>query len=81
MNLGIYCVQLATFVFGDEEKPEKVVAAGHLNEDLVDESISIILTYKGGRTATLVCHMKAELSNMAFITGTKGQIKAGFSSA
>jgi dihydrodiol dehydrogenase / D-xylose 1-dehydrogenase (NADP) len=60
-------------VFG-EEKPIKILAGGHLNTDGVDESISITLVYKGGRTATLISHNRVELMNDAFVFGTEGKL-------
>lgn len=35
LDLGVYCVQFASLVMGGE-RPEKVVAAGHLNEEVRD---------------------------------------------
>ena len=56
LDIGVYCVQLASFVFGGE-KPMKIVAAGHLNADGADESTSATLLYSQGRTATLVTNL------------------------
>lgn len=33
LDLGVYCVQFASLVMGGE-RPEKVVAAGHQNEEV-----------------------------------------------
>jgi len=72
LNLGIYCVQLATLVFG---KPKKIVSAGHLNQFGVDESLSVTLVYEDGKMATLMSHIRVELMNDAVIVGTQGSIK------
>jgi dihydrodiol dehydrogenase / D-xylose 1-dehydrogenase (NADP) len=74
LDLGVYVLQLAQFVFGPSP-PEHVVAQGELNENGVDTSTSITLKYKGGKTATVCTHARVKLPNEAFIVGTKGTIK------
>jgi hypothetical protein len=46
-------------VFGGE-KPLKVLAGGHLNEDGIDEAVSVTFIYSGGRTATLATQTKVK---------------------
>lgn len=41
LDLGIYCINLATMVFG--EKPERIQASGSLLDTGVDETAAIIL--------------------------------------
>jgi dihydrodiol dehydrogenase / D-xylose 1-dehydrogenase (NADP) len=77
LDIGIYNVQLASFVFGGED-PVQVIAGGHLNSEGVDESTSATLIYSKGRTATLVTHGRARMANEAHIIGTKGTIKVSF---
>lgn len=74
LDLGIYCLQFACLVYNDE-LPESIKAAGFLNEDGVDVSMSATLTYKGNRTATIMTHGLVKLPNEAYICGTKGTIK------
>ena len=74
LDLGVYTLQLAQFVFGPS-LPESVVAQGELNENGVDSSTSVTLKYKGGKTATVCTHSRVKLPNEAFIVGTKGTIK------
>lgn len=74
LDLGIYPLQFVSYIF-DEEKPVAVKAAGHLNSDGVDESMSATLIYKNGRTATIATHAQVNLPNEAQIIGTKGVIK------
>jgi len=74
LDIGVYNVQLASLVFGGE-RPLKVLAGGHLNKDGVEESSSASLVYGNGRSATLVTHGRARMSNEAYIVGTKGSIK------
>jgi dihydrodiol dehydrogenase / D-xylose 1-dehydrogenase (NADP) len=75
-DIGVYCVQVATLVFG-LEKPH-VISAGHLNDDGVDASTSSTLVYSHGRTATLLTSSYVELANEAVIIGTEGTIKIPF---
>ena len=74
MDLGIYCVQFASLVFG-AERPEKVVAAGTLNDEGVDMSTSASVIYPGGKTATLITHAEVTLPCEAVAIGTKGMLK------
>jgi len=73
MDVGCYCVQFATFVFGTEI-PLKICAAGHL-KDGIDESTSTTLIYSEGRTATLLTHYGVQLPRDAYIVGSKGTLK------
>jgi dihydrodiol dehydrogenase / D-xylose 1-dehydrogenase (NADP) len=75
LDIGVYCVQFAEFVFG--EKPLKVIAGGHMNVNGVDESTSTTLVFSNGRTATLITHSRVELPNEAFVFGTKKTLKVG----
>jgi len=77
LDLGIYCVQLASLVFGGE-RPGQVLASGHLNQEGTDESTSTTLVYSGGRTATLITHSRVKLPCEAIIIGTKGTMKLPF---
>jgi len=74
LDLGIYCIQLAQLAMG-KEKPEKIIAGGHLGPDKVDESTSATLLYSGGRTATLLSSAVVNLPCEGFIIGTKGTLK------
>jgi len=73
LDIGVYCVQFAEFVFG--ERPIKVVGGGHMNVNGVDESTSTTLIFSNGRTATLITHSRVQLPNEAFVFGTKKTIK------
>ncbi|KAJ2951422.1 hypothetical protein O0L34_g13566 [Tuta absoluta] len=72
LDLGIYVLQLAQFVFKDE--PIKVTASGEVNDDGVDVVDTIILEYTGGRRAVLNLHTRVRLQNNATIAGTKGRV-------
>lgn len=74
LDLGVYAIQFALYIF-DDEKPTSIKASGHLNEDGVDTSMSAILTFKDGRSATLLTHAAVNLPDEAFVIGTKGTLR------
>lgn len=74
LDLGIYTIQFASFVF-DNEMPKNIRASGFLNNDGVDMSVSATFLYEGSRTATIVTSAFVNLPNEAHILGTKGMIK------
>ncbi|XP_076243309.1 trans-1,2-dihydrobenzene-1,2-diol dehydrogenase isoform X2 [Calliopsis andreniformis] len=74
LDLGVYALQFAIWVFGSEA-PHTITASGCLNANGVDQSVSVSLQYKGNRTATIITHALVELPNDAFVIGTKGIIK------
>ncbi|XP_076394793.1 trans-1,2-dihydrobenzene-1,2-diol dehydrogenase isoform X2 [Megachile rotundata] len=74
LDLGVYGIQFACLVF-NHDVPHTVKAAGILNSDGVDQSVSATLLYDGNRTATIVTHSLVNLPNEAYIVGTKGTIK------
>uniref|UniRef100_A0A8C5L761 Trans-1,2-dihydrobenzene-1,2-diol dehydrogenase n=1 Tax=Jaculus jaculus TaxID=51337 RepID=A0A8C5L761_JACJA len=71
LDLGIYCVQFISLVFGGQ-KPEKISAVGRLHETGVDDTVSVLLQYPGGVHGTFTCSISMQLSNVAFVRGTKG---------
>lgn len=73
LDLGVYTLQLAVLLFGGE--PTTIKAAGHLNSEGIDESMSCVLIYPGGKTACLSTHGLVDLPNSALIIGSKGQIE------
>lgn len=74
LDLGVYNIQLASLAFNGE-KPIAIQASGQVNEDGVDTSVSATLSYKNGRTATIVTQSHVALSNEAIIAGTKGILR------
>ncbi|XP_066245018.1 trans-1,2-dihydrobenzene-1,2-diol dehydrogenase-like [Euwallacea similis] len=74
LDIGIYALQFQQFVFRGL-KPEKIVTAGHLNEQEVDNAFSVIFTYPGHKTAVLSCDVTVDFPNEAIIVGTKGTVK------
>ncbi|PSN53383.1 hypothetical protein C0J52_03796 [Blattella germanica] len=75
LNIGVYVLQLAQFVFGPSS-PENIVALSNLNAEGMDTNTSMILKYKDGKMATLTTHGKIKLQNDAYIVGTNGFIKS-----
>jgi dihydrodiol dehydrogenase / D-xylose 1-dehydrogenase (NADP) len=73
-DLGIYATQLVLTVF-DHEMPTEIHATGHLNEEGVDESVSMNLLFSGKRLANVCLSSKLDLPNDATIVGSKGTIK------
>ncbi|XP_047985555.1 trans-1,2-dihydrobenzene-1,2-diol dehydrogenase-like isoform X2 [Leguminivora glycinivorella] len=71
LDLGVYTIQMAQFIFNDE--PTKVIATGALNEEGVDVMETIILEYSGGRRAVLNLDATMKLWNKATVTGSKGR--------
>ena len=74
MDLGVYAIQFACLIFNNE-MPRTVRAAGCLNEEGVDLSVSATFLYDGDRTATVVTHSLVDLPNEACVVGTKGTLK------
>lgn len=72
LDLGIYTLQLAQYIFKDE--PIKVTAVGELNDDGVDLVDTVILEYAGGRRAVLNAHSKLKLWNKATVVGPLGRV-------
>ncbi|AWB46808.1 dehydrogenase [Paenibacillus sp. CAA11] len=72
LDAGIYPVSFASMVLG--AKPEKVWSTAHLGETGVDEQFSILLSYPGGKSASLQGAIRLGLPNDAYIHGTEGYI-------
>ncbi|XP_046963654.1 trans-1,2-dihydrobenzene-1,2-diol dehydrogenase-like [Vanessa cardui] len=72
LDIGIYALQFAQFVF--REEPVKVMAVGEINNDGVDVVDTIILEYSDNRRAVLNVNAKIKLWNKATVYGTKGRV-------
>ncbi len=53
LDIGIYTLTFADIVFNGE-KPEKIVATGHLFDSGVDHTVSVTLLFSGKRIAQLL---------------------------
>ena len=71
LDLGIYPISFAFFVFG---KPEKVTAKGVV-ENGVDLQTSAIFEYSGGRQAVINTVMNSKTPTTASINGTKARLE------
>jgi dihydrodiol dehydrogenase / D-xylose 1-dehydrogenase (NADP) len=74
LDIGVYCVQVASFVF-DGETPTSVIASGFLTPTGVDKTLTMILKYANGGLATLTCSIACNLPNDVIIGGTKASVK------
>ena len=72
MDLGVYGIQFACLIF-DDEMPRTVRAAGCLNEEGVDQSVSTTFLYDGNRTATIVTHSLVDLQTW-FLVELQGTV-------
>uniref|UniRef100_A0A8C7E2A3 Trans-1,2-dihydrobenzene-1,2-diol dehydrogenase n=1 Tax=Naja naja TaxID=35670 RepID=A0A8C7E2A3_NAJNA len=66
LDLGCYCIQFASMVFGPE-MPQSIVASGLLNKTGVDETVSIILNYSANRQAVLNVTMMIDFPTVMFL--------------
>nr|XP_006986343.2 trans-1,2-dihydrobenzene-1,2-diol dehydrogenase [Peromyscus maniculatus bairdii] len=76
LDLGVYCVQFLSMVFG-AQKPEKISAVGRIHETGVDDTVSVLLQYPGGVHGSLTCSISSNLTNIAYVAGTKGKAQIG----
>lgn len=72
MDLGVYVLQFAKFVFHDS--PIEIIASGKLNSEGVDISANITLRFSSGE-AVLKISAEEQLDNIATITGDTGMIE------
>lgn len=72
LDLGVYVLWLASFVFGH---PEDIVVDSAPAMTGVDAQTAMILSYSGGRQAVLTTSTEALLSNRAVIAGRDGRIE------
>ncbi|CAL8142793.1 unnamed protein product [Orchesella dallaii] len=74
LDIGIYNIQFVSLVMGGQ-KPDKIVAAGVLNENGVDDGTSTTLIYPNGVTATIISNGRCKMECEAYAYGTKGFLK------
>lgn len=72
LDAGIYPVSFASMVYS--EQPSKISSVARIGETGVDETFSALFEYEGGRTALLNGAVRLQLTNEAYIYGTKGYI-------
>jgi predicted dehydrogenase len=71
LDLGIYPLQLASFVLG---APNDVQAVGHVGETGADEHVAAVLSHPSGALASVRTATTVTLSCAARVTGTDGWI-------
>jgi predicted dehydrogenase len=71
LDLGVYCVQLASLVLGP---PDRVSAVAHLGPTGVDLRTALALGHPSGAVATAQVSLDSLLACTARITGTEGWI-------
>lgn len=72
LDVGVYCVSLASMIFG---APARMASLAHLGETHVDEQAGMILGYSGGQMAVLSTAIRTTTPMEALISGTEGQIR------
>ena len=75
-DIGIYCINAARSLFRDE--PKEVFAVGTRSEDPrfreIDETVSAVLRFTGGRVASFTCSYGAAATSSYRLVGTKGDL-------
>jgi predicted dehydrogenase len=72
LDVGVYCVSLASMVFGT---PARIASMAHLGQTGVDEQAAVILGYDGGQLAVLTAAIRTNTPQEALLLGTEGQIR------
>lgn len=76
LDVGVYCLHFASFVF--QANPESVCGVAALSDggrgNQIDEQNALSAVYSGGRIAALTSGVRTEMYDTAFIFGTKGSI-------
>lgn len=72
-DLGIYTLQLTQLIFG--KNYEQITAVGNLNSEGVDDFVTVVIKYSGGKMAILTTNSRVSGSNVAEIIGPKGYIQ------
>lgn len=72
LDVGVYCVSLASMIFG---APARMASLAYLGATNVDEQAGMILGYSGGQMAVLSTAIRTTTPMEALISGTEGQIR------
>jgi glucose-fructose oxidoreductase len=78
LDLGVYCVNAARYLFGAEPTSALAVAAttkGDARFAEIDEQVTAILTFPEERTAQLTCSFGAYDHSTITVVGTKGLLR------
>jgi predicted dehydrogenase len=71
-DIGIYCINAARALFGDEPIEVRAMTAGTLGD--VEESVSALLRFPNERLASFVCSFAAAKVSHYRLVGTKGDL-------
>lgn len=72
LDVGVYLVNFARMVFGEDMTSVSSYAVFRDGVDMID---SIVMTFEGGKTATMQCNVNAVLNRTGCIFGTKGYLE------
>lgn len=72
MDVGIYPLFLATSFLG---KPSSIKTIAKISSTGIDEYTSVVMQYRGGETAQLLCSITFTTPIEAVLIGTKGRIE------
>jgi predicted dehydrogenase len=72
LDVGVYCVSLASMIFGE---PSRVTGLATLGETGVDEQSAMLLGYEGGELAVLSTAIRTSTTHEATIFGTEGHLR------
>jgi predicted dehydrogenase len=73
MDVGCYCINFSRLIAGME--PDRVLAAGKMHENGVDEWAGGTLGFANGMIANFVCGMTVQADNTAYVCGTEGYLQ------
>jgi predicted dehydrogenase len=71
-DIGVYCINAARSLFGEEPLEVRAIAAGTLGD--VEESVAALLRFPGDRLASFVCSFGSADVSQYRVVGTKGDL-------
>src|SRR4051812_13340287 len=71
-DIGVYCINAARSLFGEEPIEARAIAAGALGD--VEESVAALLRFPGDRLASFVCSFGSADVSEYRVVGTKGDL-------
>jgi len=72
LDVGVYCVSLASMVLGE---PVRTAGLAHLGETGVDEQAAVVLEHEAGRLSSLSIGIRTATPQEATIFGTEGHVR------
>lgn len=72
LDLGVYVINVAQQFLGT---PSVVQAAGSTYPNGVDATVSYLLGYDDGRSASLVCSLESQTAGRSLVMGTEGHLE------